>query len=71
MQGHKVTIVAADATPTEPLEVECVDVNLGQRCDNRFAMRRDQNAMVAADGFCLASACLRTGPSGCVQWACL
>jgi Multicopper oxidase len=32
LQGHKVTIVAADATPTEPLEVTCVDVNLGQRC---------------------------------------
>jgi Multicopper oxidase len=32
LQGHKLTIVAADDTPVEPLEVDCVDVNLGQRC---------------------------------------
>jgi hypothetical protein len=30
-EGHNVTIVAADATPTVPIEVECVDINLGQR----------------------------------------
>jgi hypothetical protein len=29
--GHKVTVVAADAVPVEPLEVACVDVNSGQR----------------------------------------
>jgi len=26
------TIVAADAVPTKPLSVTCLDVNLGQRC---------------------------------------
>ena len=31
--GHNVTIVAADATPTEPVSFgSCVDVNVGQRC---------------------------------------
>ncbi len=30
-EGHNVTIVAADATPTEQLTVPCVDINLGQR----------------------------------------
>ena len=29
---HNVTIVAADAYPTEHLQVQCVDINLGQRC---------------------------------------
>lgn len=28
---HNVTIVAADAYPTNPLTVPCVDINLGQR----------------------------------------
>lgn len=32
-KGHNVTIVAADATPTEPVSFgSCVDVNVGQRC---------------------------------------
>ncbi|GAB4813291.1 hypothetical protein N2152v2_000337 [Parachlorella kessleri] len=31
--AHTVTIVAADAVPVEPLEVECVDINSGQRYD--------------------------------------
>lgn len=30
--GHSVTVVAADAYPVEPLPVQCVDINLGQRC---------------------------------------
>ncbi|CAL8462933.1 g2467 [Coccomyxa elongata] len=30
---HNVTIVAADAYPTNPLTVPCVDINLGQRYD--------------------------------------
>ncbi len=29
---HNVTIIAADAYPTNPLPVTCVDINLGQRC---------------------------------------
>ncbi len=30
--NHNVTIVAADAYPTNPLTMPCVDINLGQRC---------------------------------------
>ena len=31
-EGHNVTIIAADATPTEPISFgECVDINSGQR----------------------------------------
>lgn len=31
-EGHNVTIIAADATPTEPISYgECVDVSSGQR----------------------------------------
>ena len=30
--GHNVTIAAADAYPVNPLSVDCVDINLGQRC---------------------------------------
>ena len=30
--GHNVTVVAADAYPVDPLPVQCVDINLGQRC---------------------------------------
>jgi L-ascorbate oxidase len=32
-EGHRVSVVAADASPTEPLSVPCVDVNVGQRYD--------------------------------------
>ena len=32
VEGHNLTIVAADATPTDPIEVSSVDINLGQRC---------------------------------------
>lgn len=31
VEGHKMTIIAADGTPTEPLTVDSVDVNSGQR----------------------------------------
>jgi hypothetical protein len=31
VEGHNLTIVAADATPTDPISVSSVDVNLGQR----------------------------------------
>ena len=42
-EGHNVTIIAADATPTEPVSFgSCVDVNSGQRycklCDSRYAL---------------------------------
>lgn len=31
-EGHNVTVIAADATPTEPISFgPCVDVNSGQR----------------------------------------
>jgi FtsP/CotA-like multicopper oxidase with cupredoxin domain len=30
--GHNVTVFAADAYPIIPLNVSCVDINLGQRC---------------------------------------
>ena len=31
-EGHNVTVVAADATPTQPVSFgPCVDVNVGQR----------------------------------------
>ena len=30
--GHNVTIVAADAYPVNPLSIDCIDINLGQRC---------------------------------------
>jgi len=32
VEGHNLTIVAADAVPTKPLSVTCLDINLGQRC---------------------------------------
>ena len=30
--GHNVTIIAADATPTAPLSVTCLDINLVSNC---------------------------------------
>ena len=33
-EGHNVTIIAGDATPTEPISFgPCVDINSGQRCN--------------------------------------
>jgi hypothetical protein len=31
VEGHNLTIVAADATPTDPIQVSSVDLNVGQR----------------------------------------
>ena len=36
IEGHNMTIVAADAVPTKLLTVTCLDVNLGQRCAQSF-----------------------------------
>ena len=33
VEGHDLTVVAADGVPVEPFTVRCVDLNLGQRMD--------------------------------------
>ena len=38
-EGHNVTVIAADATPTEPISFgECVDLNSGQRWEAHAPM---------------------------------
>ena len=33
VEGHSLTVIAADGVPVQPLNVTCVDLNLGQRMD--------------------------------------
>jgi L-ascorbate oxidase len=38
-EGHNVTVIASDATPTDPLNMTCVDVNSGQRWVRAMMMK--------------------------------
>jgi Multicopper oxidase len=76
-ESHPVTIVAADAVPVEPLDVDQVDINLGQRCglESPVGVLAGWLAVCVCVGVCVRARararvcvcrCVGVGVGGCV-----